>query len=50
MKGKKLSGWGKYDGEECGTLSLGDRLGQLRGWNVPEKYVANSHRTGNVCV
>lgn len=35
------------DGEECGTLSLGDRPGQLRGWNVPEKYVAYSWRTGN---
>lgn len=34
-------------GEECGTLSLGDRPGQLRGWNVPEKYVAYSWRTGN---
>lgn len=35
------------DGEECGTLSLGDRPGQLRGWNVPEKYAPYSWRTGN---
>lgn len=41
---------GGNDGEECGTLSLSDRLGQLRGWNVPEKYVAYSQRTGNKAV
>lgn len=28
-------------------LSLGDRPGQLSGWNVLEKYVAYSWKTGN---
>lgn len=47
-KGKRQCNGKKCkDGEECGTLSLGDRPGQLRGWNVPEKYVAYSWRTGN---
>ena len=34
-------------GRSSGTLSLGDRPSQPRGWNVPEKYVAYSWRTGN---